>query len=423
MNIYVISGGHRNRLEPSMLLSLIYESSDIDNLANKLKFLAKNDELSNSDIGVACASYGASSEGAIINLVRLNQVINVEGRVNNDGFETVDKIIEDGDGIIIGSPLHFGNSSSYVMRFMELLSQQKQLALLDKVVGFSLVGARRNGGQEAGNIFGLLESSQLGACVVGDGPPFSQSGGILESRRPLDGLNDIEGIKSNFNIGRRVVRARKIINPSGTPPNSENTNYKITIIVDSNKTELLAREQITSYVAKQGISCEVLNLEKYKVERCIGCSECPVSTEHFYKCIIDDDMKEIERLMVNADGFIVFLEAKSCLWSSYYWQTFVERLRYLRRGDYKLANKPVWSMQLCSDSFSSPFHVRILPPVFKHDMIFVGPSLNIYHEENFQNDTTRSILYRYCQVVKRSNYGRLTTPYYSAYKEEAKRFV
>jgi multimeric flavodoxin WrbA len=419
MKVFVISTGHRNIFPTDVLKENILKCKTLDEYMEFLEDIASRNELSNSEVSSAIASFALSKEQVDFNLVRLNQLIDIRGKSTKQLDFVLDDILQNADGLIFCSPLHFGNPSSYLLRFLEIISLEKRFPFENKVIGQSVVGARRNGGQEAANIFGLLEYAQMGACVVGDGPPFSQSGGILESRIPKNGLLDSEGIKSGLNIGSRLVRAVDILREENTVEPG-----KISVIVENEWVLESAKSSLSPVLDTNSmISYKFINLQDFIIERCIGCSECPIETENPYKCIIEDEMEVLEDLLADSDGFIVCLEAKDITWSSYKWQTFIERTRYLRRGDYRFANIPLMSVQYLLSKNAFPFHIRILPPSFKHDMIFVGPSLTL-HPNNFSdNDVIKYSLEKFCRIVRNAHRGRAENPYFSGYKEEARRFV
>ncbi len=419
MKTFVLSCGHRNVFPSEKILEKLSSTPQLEDYLSFIQDVANKDELSNSEVSAAVACFGAFSAKSDVKLVRLNELIDVQGNGNSQYPKFLEEIIYDASAIIVASPLHFGNPSSYLMRLLHDLTKINNSPFENKVIGQTVVGARRNGGQEAGNIFGLFEYSQLGAAVVGDGPPFSQSGGILESRNPKTALQDKEGIQSGLNLGSRVVRASVILDNQNYHPNGN-----VAIITDTDGAYECAQKFILPILERsENMRCRVINLSKYRIERCIGCNECPVNTDSYYKCIINDEMFELEKEVIDADGFIVCLEADNNLWSSYNWQTFVERSRYLRRGDYKFANKPIMSVQYCSSENVMPFHIRVLSPAFKHDMIFVGPSLTLTKNSQTTNETTASSLAKFTELLLRAKSGRQSVPYYSGYREEAKRFV
>ena len=120
--------------------------------------------------------------------------------------------IEDAHGMIIGSPVYFGNVSSQLKMFMDRSRPlRSDFKLKDKVCGAIAVGGARNGGQEttcsAIHEFLLIHD----AIVVGDGSPLAHYGGTGVAGSPGDVLDDEMGNETSKNLGRRVaVLAKKI---------------------------------------------------------------------------------------------------------------------------------------------------------------------------------------------------------------------
>ena len=70
--------------------------------------------------------------------------------VIKDGMEKIYKLLRETDGIIIGSPVYFGNMSAQCKALIDrtLVLRRHKMALKNKVLGVLAVGRSRNGGQE-----------------------------------------------------------------------------------------------------------------------------------------------------------------------------------------------------------------------------------------------------------------------------------
>ncbi len=109
-------------------------------------------------------------------------------------------------GIIIGTPVYFGNMSSLCKAFIErCMVFRKEFAFSDKVGGVVAVGGGRNGGQEL--TIRSVHNCLLGHAmmVVGDGPPTGHFGGTVWSGHPGGVTEDEFGMKTVRNLGRRVA--------------------------------------------------------------------------------------------------------------------------------------------------------------------------------------------------------------------------
>ncbi len=116
-------------------------------------------------------------------------------------------------GIILGTPVYFGNMSSLCKAFLErCIVFHKSKLWANKVGGVLAVGGGRNGGQELTirSVQVALMSQQM--IVVGDAPPTGHWGGTLWSGNPAvnsgaapDIARDEAGAATAKNLGRRVA--------------------------------------------------------------------------------------------------------------------------------------------------------------------------------------------------------------------------
>lgn len=110
-------------------------------------------------------------------------------------------------GIIIGTPVYFGNMSFLCKAFLDrcIAFYKDDHALSDKVGGVLAVGGSRNGGQEA-----TIQSVQMSLMcqemiVVGNGHPSSRIGATVWSGIEGGVTKDEYGMMTAKNLGRRVA--------------------------------------------------------------------------------------------------------------------------------------------------------------------------------------------------------------------------
>jgi multimeric flavodoxin WrbA len=110
-------------------------------------------------------------------------------------------------GIILGTPVYFGNMSSLCRAFLErcIVLYQDKFALHNKVAGVVAVGGTRNGGQEV-----TIQSVQISLfcqemIVVGNGHPSPRLGGTVWSGAEGGVLKDEFGMATTKALGRRVA--------------------------------------------------------------------------------------------------------------------------------------------------------------------------------------------------------------------------
>ena len=120
-------------------------------------------------------------------------------------------------GLIIGTPVYFGNMSSLCKAFLErcIVLYQPDYALSNKVAGVVAVGGTRNGGQEA-----TIQSVQMSLfcqemILVGNGRPGSRLGATVWSGVEGGVLKDDFGMTATKTLGRRVAQvALQLAGPS-----------------------------------------------------------------------------------------------------------------------------------------------------------------------------------------------------------------
>jgi multimeric flavodoxin WrbA len=110
-------------------------------------------------------------------------------------------------GIIIGTPVYFGNMSSLCRAFLErcIVLWQDNFALSNKVAGVVAVGGTRNGGQEV-----TIQSVQISLfcnemIIVGNGRPGPRLGATVWSGAEGGVLKDEFGMATTKALGRRVA--------------------------------------------------------------------------------------------------------------------------------------------------------------------------------------------------------------------------
>ncbi|HCF96327.1 MAG TPA: flavodoxin family protein [Verrucomicrobia bacterium] len=126
-----------------------------------------------------------------------------------DDFPSVAGVLSAPDviGIVIGSPVYFGNMSSLCKAFLDrwMYFRQEGFVLSNKVAGVVAVGGSRNGGQETtiSAVQSILMTQEL--VIVGDGRPRAHGGGTVWSGIEGGVEADEYGLASAKNLGRRIA--------------------------------------------------------------------------------------------------------------------------------------------------------------------------------------------------------------------------
>jgi len=120
--------------------------------------------------------------------------------------------IQEAHGLIIGSPVYFGNVSAQLKILMDRSRPLRSDFKLKDIVGGAItVGGSRNGGQET-TISAIHEFLLIhDAIVVGDGSPLAHYGGTGFAGAAGDIEDDNFGIETSKNLGKRITELSKKI--------------------------------------------------------------------------------------------------------------------------------------------------------------------------------------------------------------------
>ena len=134
------------------------------------------------------------------------------GCYRDTGLASAFELMRQADGLLLGSPVHFGTVSAQLKAFWDktrLLRSDK--SLLNVVGGARAVGASRFGGQET--TVRALQDMMLcqGMIVVGDGSPEDDAGHQGACAQRPSG-SDLEGLKRSRILARRVLEVAEATN-------------------------------------------------------------------------------------------------------------------------------------------------------------------------------------------------------------------
>lgn len=158
----------------------------------------------------AAKGVGPNVETQLIELAGLGIGVYDPGNeaATQGGFKDLIPVLADAKvgGLILGSPVYFGNMSSLCKAFLDhcMVLRRQDFALRNKVAGVVAVGSARNGGQELviASIQATLMSQEM--ILVGDGQPTAHRGATLWNQKD-DIAQDELGVATAKNLGRRVA--------------------------------------------------------------------------------------------------------------------------------------------------------------------------------------------------------------------------
>jgi len=120
-------------------------------------------------------------------------------------------------GIIVGTPVYFGNMTSLCKAFLDrcMTFRKNNFSLSNKVAGVLAVGGVRNGGQEMTiqSVLAALLCQEM--IIVGDGRPTAHIGATVWNNGKSPVTEDEFGMATAKNLGRRVAEVALKIAATG----------------------------------------------------------------------------------------------------------------------------------------------------------------------------------------------------------------
>jgi multimeric flavodoxin WrbA len=350
-----------------------------DELYRELQRLGGRRGLSNSEVCLAAGLWSAKSKGAEIDHVSLSDHFDAAGQVRD--IETLkDKLLR-ADALILATPVYFGDRSSVSHRFIELIRNDisLQAAMKGKVYAGIAVGAKRNGGQETTLIYQMLDMVNMGLLAVGnDSDTTSQYGGTAHAGDIGTAPQDKYGLDTSHGTGRRIAKVAAFLKTSPQCELSDKLRMRIWVLQDKDEQAVQHVTPLFSeYAASESV--EVVDLLKGDIRPCLACDFCPthVGPDEDYRCIIkrdDDLLKNVhEEILIN-DVIIptAYCPADRAGLKSVY-QEFMERTRYLRRGDYVFSDRLVVPLVFAEIGANENLEIRMMTSFIRHHTVMHKP--------------------------------------------------
>jgi multimeric flavodoxin WrbA len=325
-------------------------------------------------------------------------------------FETLKRKIFKAHGIILASPVYFGDRSSVANKLLQLSGIHNLIE--NKIFGAASVGAKRNGGQETAIVYGLFEAINQNALVVGNGPPTSQYGGTAVGGKKGDVIRDLWGLETSYGTGRRVAHVSKLLIEGSKGRLERPVRVLVLITMDDKKQVLFSffkdylKRAKSQFPNVQFILENVLDSNIY---RCLGCDTCPAgdrlpvgqtpTKERHAHCVIanpDDSMNRIHELLIDSDGIVIAgLNVKQHDQLVYRYQALTERTRYIRRGNFELTNKVVIAFSMNQiEARINPLHsLKTVTSYIRHNTIIHKPIEAYMSEENILYEGMKDLIH------------------------------
>lgn len=355
------------------------EGLPFDELYKRLRRDGGRTGLSNSEVCLVAALWGAKQEGATVDHVALADHFPADGHpVELDAL--IDRI-RDADGLILSTPVYFGDRGSLSQRFIDLLRENRDLraALKGKVYGGVAVGAKRNGGQETTLIYQMLDMMDVGLLGVGnDSETTSQYGGTGHAGDIGTMPDDAYGLNTSIGTGRRVARVTGQLGAGSSARLADRATVDVWILQDRDARVESVLSPFTSAfsdIAKFEFRNQLAN----HIRPCLACDICPthVASDAEYRCIIkrrDDGIKIAHDALIDSDIIVpaVYSPRDRAGVKSVY-QEFMERTRYLRRGDYVFTDRLVAPLVIQELGAAEHLDIRIMTSFIRHHTVMHHP--------------------------------------------------
>ena len=120
-----------------------------------------------------------------------------------DDMQQIYELLKTADGIIIASPVYFGNMSAQCKALIDrtLMLRRHKMALRDKIVGVLVVGRSRNGGQEL-VARSILDAFLIHECLIVSDQETAHFGGLVHEPAEKDEI----GLKTVVNLAKKVEK-------------------------------------------------------------------------------------------------------------------------------------------------------------------------------------------------------------------------
>ena len=355
------------------------EHKSFYHIYRNLKRLRGTYGLCNSEILLAAGMWGAKANGAEIELVSLSDYFEQSEPQN---LHELVKKVQVADGILLSGPVYFGDRSSLAHDFFQVV-RKNPVIVKDKLFAGITVGAKRNGGQETCLIYQMMDFINVGLLGVGnDADTTAQYGGTGHAGDVGSGATDEYGIRTAIGTGNRIAHVLKLKDLSANSRLRDKPKIGIIILQDSEGlVKHFVRERILGSELADKADFELFYFVDEFVRRCLACDVCPmtIGKDEVYRCVIrnkEDLFVKYHKRIIDLDAILLGgYSPVLCDKVKSVYQSFMERTRYLRRGDYVFSNCLVAPFVLEEIGSRENLQLRVLTSLIRHHTIMHNPVL------------------------------------------------
>ncbi|MCK5715901.1 MAG: flavodoxin family protein [Thiomargarita sp.] len=376
------------------------EGKNFLEIYSSLKKLKGDAGLSNSEVALASALWAAKQEGGEIEHLSLAEYFTANGNIRKE--KELRQKLQNADGLLISGPVYFGDRGSLAERLIDFIAQIPVLTA--KLYGGITVGAKRNGGQETTLIYQMIDMLNLGFLAVGnDSDTTAQYGGTGHAGDVGMMWKDKYGLETAMGTGRRMTHVLSYLNTSAhlnTPP-----KVLFLILQESNQIAAKGIQHLVTHF-DGSMEATVLDIASMQIKPCIACDICPthIDVDQKYRCIIksnNDDFERLHPLLLGHDMIVpvvVSMKDRNTITNNY--QTFIERTRYLRRGDYIFSDLLVAPLLYEEIGSCSSYAIRMMTSFVRHHTVLSRPIIAYLNNNKILNsnqiDSDFSVTLSHC---------------------------
>jgi multimeric flavodoxin WrbA len=350
-----------------------------------LKKNTGNKGLSNSEVALAAALWAAHQSNVDIEHLSLPEYFPASGQTRN--LDCLKEKLIAADGLLISGPVYFGDRGSLAHSLINLIRRDSQLReqLQGKIYAGIAVGAKRNGGQETTLIYQMSDMINLGLLAVGnDSDTTSQYGGTGHAGDVGTMPKDSYGLQTSIGTGRRIA---SVIRKLSYRREIKGKIKILFLILQERKNEVQAKIDQLLKLFKNDVEATIINITDKNILRCLACDFCPthIDVDEVYRCVINsskDDLKSLHEELLHHDVIVpitLSVNDNHELVDNY--QTFIERTRYLRRGDYVFSNQLVAPIVFEEVGVRENYSIRMMTSMIRHHTVMSKPIIgHIYND-------------------------------------------
>lgn len=369
--------------------------------------------LSNSETALAAALWDAERHGVDIDHLSLAEFFTAGGEVRH--ASALRDALLAADGILVSGPVYFGDRGSLAESLVEFIRTDSALhdAMKGKLYGGIAIGAKRNGGQETTLIYQMMDMMELDLLAVGnDSDTTAQYGGTCHAGDVGTAHKDKYGIDTSMGVGRRMANVLKIMNTAERLTDVPRVLFLV--LQDQDGMALAETKELVARIGPR-IKPTIIDLSQKQIKRCIACDICPthVDIDDNYRCIIksgNDDLSEIHVDLLHHDMLVpVVASPKNGAAVATNYQTFIERSRYIRRGDYAWSDLLVMPLSFVDSYGHNSYLLRMMTSFLRHHTIMAKPLVGFVADGKALNrDQLLAATLQTVRVADRLTAGRLS---------------